>query len=208
MSRGKFITVEGTEGVGKSTQCMKLAAALRDRLRHEVLTTREPGGTALGESIRGLLLDPNIPPMDVSAELLLMFAARAEHLAKVVLPALEQGQNVVCDRFTDATYAYQGGGRAVDPTLIEKLENIVQADFRPDITIVLDLDIDEALARTRARGDLDRFEQEQKDFFIRIRQTYLERAAAEPGRMIVIDAAPDIDSVHLAIMAELDTRLL
>jgi len=152
--------MEGTEGVGKSTQCTMLAEAIENELGYDTRITREPGGTALGESIRALLLDPELPAMDSFAELLLMFAARAEHLTRVIKPALGRGQWIVCDRFTDATYAYQGGGRELDTAAIAELERLVQGDFRPDLTIVLDLDVDVALTRAARRGAADRFEQE------------------------------------------------
>jgi len=200
VAEAKFITVEGIEGVGKSTQCTLLAAALKRDRHMAVQSTREPGGTALGESIRGLLLDPALPAMDGTAELLLMFAARAEHLNRVIRPALAVGTTVICDRFTDATYAYQGGGRALDQTLIETLETLVQRGLTPDLTVILDLDVERALARTAGRGGLDRFELEQRAFFERVRETYLERARAYPERIAVVDAAADIDAVHRAVL--------
>jgi dTMP kinase len=166
--KGKFITVEGTEGVGKSTNLefirSQLCAAGMD-----VVQTREPGGTPLGEAIRGLLLDPAFTGMDELCELQLMFAARAEHLGKVIRPALERGQCVLSDRFTDATYAYQGGGRGVDVSVIARLEELVQGDFRPDLTLLLDVPVEVGLARAGQRGSLDRFEQEQIEFFERVR---------------------------------------
>lgn len=200
MNGGKFITFEGTEGVGKSTQCALLAAALRRELGCDIELTREPGGTALGESIRAILLDPLLPPMNTNAELLLMFAARAEHLSQVIKPALAQGRWVICDRFTDASYAYQGGGRGLEATAIATLETLVQKGFGPDLTILLDLDVDTALQRATQRGEPDRFEQERHAFFARVRQVYLQRAAAHPERIIVVDAAPDIEAVHAAVM--------
>ena len=159
---GLFITIEGTEGVGKSTQCHKLCDALSERTGRGVLATREPGGTQLGEAIRRLLLDPELPAMHGTAELLLVFAARAEHLEKVIKPALAAGEIVVCDRFTDATYAYQGGGRGLDPVTIGALETLVQGSLRPDITLVLDLDLAIAAGRISDRGGLDRFEQNKE----------------------------------------------
>ena len=204
----KFITVEGIEGVGKSTQCALLADALRRHHNCEVELTREPGGTALGESIRAILLDSSLPPMDGRAELLLMFAARAEHLTRVIKPALAMGRWVICDRFTDATYAYQGGGRALDRTSIATLEALVQAGFVPALTLVLDLDVGMALQRATFRGKPDRFEQEQRSFFERVRASYLELADASPDRIVVVDAAPGQDEVHARILAIVRERLL
>ena len=193
--KGKFITVEGIEGVGKTTNIdfihQQLQAAGRD-----VVLTREPGGTLLGEAIRGLLLDPAYTGMDSTCELQLMFAARAEHLAKVVWPALEQGQWVLCDRFTDATYAYQGGGRGIDSGVIARLEELVQGDFRPDLTLLLDVPVEIGLARASKRGALDRFEQEKVAFFERVRTAYLDMAARSPERYRVIDASQPLDVVQ------------
>jgi dTMP kinase len=198
--KGKFITVEGIEGVGKTTNIdfihQQLQAAGRD-----VVLTREPGGTLLGEAIRGLLLDPVYTGMDSTCELQLMFAARAEHLAKVVWPALEQGQWVLCDRFTDATYAYQGGGRGIDSGVIARLEELVQGDFRPDLTLLLDVPVEIGLARAGKRGALDRFEQEKVSFFERVRKSYLEMAESNPGRYRVVDASLPLDEVQKQIAA-------
>ena len=198
--KGKFITVEGIEGVGKTTNIdfihQQLQAAGRD-----VVLTREPGGTPLGEAIRGLLLDPVYTGMDSTCELQLMFAARAEHLAKVVWPALEQGQWVLCDRFTDATYAYQGGGRGIDIGVIARLEELVQGDFRPDLTLLLDVPVEIGLARASKRGALDRFEQEKVAFFERVRTAYLEMAARSPERYRVIDASLPLNDVQNQIAA-------
>ena len=198
--KGKFITVEGIEGVGKTTNIdfihQQLQAAGRD-----VVLTREPGGTPLGEAIRGLLLDPAYTGMDSTCELQLMFAARAEHLAKVVWPALEQGQWVLCDRFTDATYAYQGGGRGIDVGVIAKLEELVQGDFRPDLTLLLDVPVEIGLARASKRGALDRFEQEKVAFFERVRNAYLEMAQRSPDRYRVIDASLPLNDVQNQIAA-------
>lgn len=191
---GRFVTLEGIEGVGKSTQCAVVAAAL-EGLGHTVVVTREPGGTALGEGIRGLLLDRDLPAMDPMTELLLIFAARAEHLEKLVRPALAAGQWVVCDRFTDATYAYQGGGRGLSLSAIESLESLVQGVLRPDLTLLLDAPVELALARAKARGESDRFEAERVEFFARTRAAYLRRATLEPARMRVVDAARPLDEV-------------
>jgi len=202
--KGKFITVEGIEGVGKTTNIdfihQQLQAAGRD-----VVLTREPGGTPLAEAIRGLLLDPAYTGMDSTCELQLMFAARAEHLARVVWPALEQGQWVLCDRFTDATYAYQGGGRGIDSGVIARLEELVQGDFRPDLTLLLDVPVEIGLARAGKRGALDRFEQEKVAFFERVRNAYLEMAQRSPDRYRVIDASLPLNDVQNQIAAILST---
>jgi dTMP kinase len=195
MSKGKFITVEGGEGVGKTTNIEFVRSRL-EAAGIDVLVTREPGGTPLGEAIRGLLLDPKYTGMDPSCELQLMFAARAEHLASVVWPALEKGQWVLCDRFTDATYAYQGSGRGIDTGKIAQLEQWVQGDFRPDITLLLDVPVEVGLARASERGALDRFEQEKVEFFERVRQGYLEMAKEHAGRYRVIDASLPLDEVQ------------
>jgi len=192
---GKFITVEGIEGVGKTTNISFIQQTLQ-AAGHEVVLTREPGGTPLAEAIRALLLDPHYTGMDPVCELQLMFAARAEHLARVIRPALEQGQWVLCDRFTDATYAYQGGGRGIDTAIIARLEKLVQGDFRPHLTLLLDVPVEVGLARAGDRSDPDRFEQEQVEFFERVRQAYLEMAAAESQRYRVIDAARPLDAVQ------------
>jgi dTMP kinase len=209
MSRGKFITVEGGEGVGKSTQI----AALRDVIAArgiEVVLTREPGGTPRAERIRELLLTPTQEPMPIACELLLMFAARASHVDNVIRPALERGAWVICDRFTDATYAYQGGGRGVDREQIALLEKLVQGELRPDLTLLLDAPVAVGAARATARsavtGSTDRFEQERQEFFERVRQTYLERARNEPDRFAIIDATLDRESVARAIRSAVETR--
>lgn len=203
---GRFITLEGVEGVGKSTQ----TGALAERLQgagHGVVVTREPGGTEVGDRIRALLLDPNgQSPVD-DTELLLMFAARAEHLARVIRPALAAGQWVVCDRFTDATYAYQGGGRNIDPARIAQLEQWVQQGLVPDRTILLDLPVEEGLARARGDGPGDRFERERLAFFERVRATYLERAAAEPARFRVVSASGEVDGVRDQVFAAVEDLL-
>lgn len=195
---GKFITIEGIEGVGKSTNMeyihRQLQAAGKD-----VVVTREPGGTPLAEAIRGLLLDPAYTGMDTLCELQLMFAARAEHLAKVIRPALAAGRWVLCDRFTDATYAYQGGGRGVDAAVIARLEDLVQGGFRPDLTLLLDVTVETGLARASLRGTLDRFEQEQVEFFERVRQAYLDMARKHPGRYRIIDAGQPLEAVQQLI---------
>jgi dTMP kinase len=195
---GRFITLEGIEGVGKTTQVGAVAEALR-AAGHAVVVTREPGGTALGERVRAVLLDRALPAMASMTELLLVFAARAEHLDKVIRPALAAGQWVVCDRFTDATYAYQGGGRGLSQAHIERLEILVQDGLQPDLTLLLDAPVEVALGRARARGEGDRFETERAEFFARIRDTYLARAAADPGRFRLIDASPAPEMVSAAL---------
>lgn len=192
---GRFITVEGIEGVGKTTNIDFIRRQLLDAGR-EVLLTREPGGTPLAEAIRGLLLDPQYTGMDARCELQLVFAARAEHLARVIRPALAQGKWVLCDRFTDATYAYQGGGRGIETSIIAALETLVQGDFRPDMTLLLDVPVAVGLARAGKRGALDRFEQEQVDFFERVRMCYLDMAREHPDRYRVIDAGQPLDRVQ------------
>jgi dTMP kinase len=195
MMPGKFITVEGIEGVGKSTNIAHIRGLI-EAAGIDVVITREPGGTPLGETIRGLLLDPRYTGMSPDCELQLMFAARAEHLAKVILPALAQGHWVLCDRFTDATYAYQGGGRGIAAGKIARLEQWVQGDFRPDLTVLLDVPVAIGLARAGNRGSLDRFEQEQISFFERVRQAYLDLATRHDGRYRVIDASQPLASVQ------------
>jgi len=195
---GLFITLEGPEGAGKSTNRNYLADRLRER-GLEVVLTREPGGTPLAERIRDLLLAPSAEPMAVDTELLLMFAARAQHLAQVIRPALERGTVVLCDRFTDATYAYQGGGRGVPETRIAELERFVQGELRPDLVLVFDLPVEVGLARAAARGRLDRFEQEGQGFFEGVRQAYLRRAQATPERYRIIDAAQPLAGVQRAL---------
>jgi dTMP kinase len=195
---GLFITLEGPEGAGKSTNREYLAERLREQ-GIEVLLTREPGGTPLAERIRELLLTPSDEAMAADTELLLVFAARAQHLAEVIRPALARGCVVLCDRFTDATYAYQGGGRGLPNARIATLESFVQGELRPDLTLVFDLPIEVGLSRAAARGRLDRFEQEGRSFFDAVRHTYLQRAAAEPARYRVLDAAQSLAGVQQSI---------
>jgi dTMP kinase len=193
--RGMFITVEGIEGVGKTTNMEYLQQTITAAGR-ELVVTREPGGTPLGEAIRGLLLDPQYKGMNPDCELQLMFAARAEHLDKVIRPAIAAGRWVLCDRFTDATYAYQGGGRGLDTGRIAALEQLVQGDFRPDLTLLLDVPVEVGLARAGNRSAPDRFEQEKVDFFERVRQAYLDMAARHDGRYRVIDASRSLARVQ------------
>ncbi|WP_426149365.1 dTMP kinase [Pseudomonas sp. DC3000-4b1] len=199
---GLFITLEGPEGAGKSTNREFLAAHLR-AAGLEVQLTREPGGTPLAERIRELLLAPSDESMAVDTELLLMFAARAQHLEQVIRPALERGAIVLCDRFTDATYAYQGGGRGVPLARIAELEAFVQGPLRPDLTLVFDLPVEVGLARAAARGQLDRFEREGQGFFEAVRQAYLARAKADPQRYEVIDASQSLAEVQNRLLAGL-----
>lgn len=201
MKRGLFITFEGGEGAGKSTN-LAFVRELLEQAGREVVVTREPGGTPLGERIRELLLHGR-DGMSADSEILLMFAARAEHLARVIRPALERGACVLCDRFTDATYAYQGGGRGVPEARIRALEDWVQRGLRPDLTLLLDLPAEQGLARAGNRGAPDRFEREALEFFERVRQCYLASAAREPERMRVIDAAQDIPAVQAQLRAAL-----
>ncbi|MEA5673207.1 dTMP kinase [Pseudomonas sp. MH2] len=197
---GLFITLEGPEGAGKSTNREYLAARLREH-GVDVVMTREPGGTPLAERIRELLLAPSDETMAVDTELLLMFAARAQHLAEVIRPALARGAVVLCDRFTDATYAYQGGGRGLPVERIAVLEDFVQGKLRPDLTLVFDLPVEVGLARAAARGRLDRFEQEGQAFFEAVRQAYLQRAAQAPQRYSLLDAGQPLEAVQRAIDA-------
>jgi dTMP kinase len=205
---GRFLTVEGIEGVGKSTQVARLSAALEERgIPHVV--TREPGGTPLAEEIRDLVLKSRDEPLAPIAELLLMFAARAVHLANHVEPNLQAGRWVICDRFVDATYAYQGGGRRLNVDIIRQLESMVLGGRKPDLTILLDAPVAEALQRARLRNGsaaADRFESERGEFFERVRNAYRARAAADPGRMTVVDAGRSAEQVTAEILDLLAAR--
>lgn len=203
MTRAMFITLEGGEGAGKTTSIAFVRAFL-EQAGKKVLVTREPGGTPLGEKIRSLLLEGR-EDMHADSELLLMFAARAEHLARVVKPALAAGTYVVCDRFTDATFAYQGGGRGVPATRIAALEEWVQQGLRPDLTLLLDIPVDQGLQRAGQRSAPDRFEREAHEFFERVRQSYLAIAAREPQRVKIIDASKDITQVEQQLRAVLES---
>ena len=224
-ARGRFLAVEGVDGAGKSTQLPRIEDWLR---RHGVrtLATREPGGTPLGETLRAVLLDPRFTGMSPVAELLVMFAARAEHLAKVIEPALADGVWVLCERFTDATFAYQGGGRDLDRAAIEALEATVQGDVRPDLVLVLDIPVEAGLSRAERRrrgaaissdgsvdveteiGVADRFEREDLVFFRRVREIYLQRALERPERYALIDASSDETTVTERMIVEISRRLL
>lgn len=193
MQKGKFITLEGIDGAGKSTHLKWLANYLESK-GIRVLTTREPGGTQLGEHIRGLLLDHR-QVIHAETEALLMFAVRREHLDKLILPALNQGSWVISDRFTDASYAYQGGGRDVSIDKLQILENWVQGQFQPDLTFYFDLSIEVARLRMQSIKIADRFEKEQNDFFHRVRAAYITRAKQFPERMQMLDASRSIDDI-------------
>jgi len=206
LQKGRFITVEGTEGVGKSTN----VAFLKERIEAagiELVLTREPGGTPLAEDIRNLLLTPNDEKMSVDTELLLVFAARAQHINTVIKPALARGAWVLSDRFTDATYAYQGFGRGIDLKRISQLEEFVQGALRPDLTILLDAPVHIGLARASARGELDRIEQEKQCFFEKVRDGYHYQMGREPERFALIDAAKDLAGVRAQVDDLISNRL-
>ena len=199
MIRGKFITLEGGEGVGKTTNL----AFIRDYLQQHnilVVVTREPGGTVLAEKIRHLLLDKDSEVISEQAELLLIFAARAQHIKHVIEPALAQGEWVLCDRFTDATYAYQGGGRNMRISTIEWLENLVQGNLRPDLTVLLDAPVEIGIERARERGAFDRFESETISFFEHVRRAYLLQVELHPERIKLIKANQPLVDVQRAIV--------
>ena len=196
--QGCFITLEGTEGVGKSTNLAFIESMLGEA-GVSFAQTREPGGTPLAEELREMLLSPREETVADDAELLMVFAARAQHLQTVIKPALNDGQWVLCDRFTDATFAYQGGGRGLDQSLILDLEQRVQKGLQPDLTLLLDVPVEIGLARAAKRGALDRFEQEQVSFFERVRAAYLQRAADDPQRFAVIDASVSLADVQAQI---------
>ncbi|HJN97290.1 MAG: dTMP kinase [Gammaproteobacteria bacterium] len=204
---GLFITIEGVEGVGKSTNIETIKQFLAGR-GIEFIVTREPGGTLWSEQIRNLLLQVNDDEdlMGLS-ELLLIFAARAQHLDRLIRPALAAGKWVICDRFTDATYAYQGAGRGLDRSKIAELETLVQEELRPDLTIILDLDPQIGLQRAQNRAALDRFEREKLEFFEKVRQAYLDIASAEQERCIVVDASQDLEAVSSELLIRLEEKL-
>ncbi len=201
---GKFITLEGIEGVGKTSN-LQFIQTLLEAAGHACVVTREPGGTSLGEALRGLLLSHSDENMSADAELLMMFAARAEHLNKVIRPALDNGQTVLCDRFTEATYAYQGGGRQLSIDKIKDLEQWVQADLRPDLTVILDAPVEVGRERAGKRSAPDRIETEKDDFFQRVRNTYIDLSKKHPERICLIDASVDLESVQQQIREKLDT---
>lgn len=206
MTNGKFITLEGIEGAGKSS-CMTVVTELLHKAGHDVLLTREPGGTPLGEDLRELLLGHKHTGMADDTELMLMFAARAEHLRNKIEPAIQSGQWVLCDRFTDATYAYQGGGRGLDSHRIQLLEDWVQNGFKPDLTLLLDVPVAIGLERAGKRSAPDRIESEESSFFQRVREAYLEIAQREPERVKVIDASQDFSNVADQLAGQLSTLL-
>ena len=206
MMRGRLITLEGGEGAGKST----VLAAVRERLATqgvEVVATREPGGTAFGEAVRALVLDPAQRDVCAESELLLMFAARAQLVREVILPALANGYWVLSDRYTDASFAYQGGGRGQPSSRIEELAAWA-APVAPDLTLLLDLPVADGLARAGARGAADRIESESEAFFERVRSAYRDRAVAEPARFRVIDASRPVDAVRAAAIEAIDDWLV
>tara|TARA_R110001606_G_scaffold21302_1_gene75228 strand:+ start:78177 stop:78803 length:627 start_codon:yes stop_codon:yes gene_type:complete len=203
---GRFITLEGGEGAGKSSNLEWLAEALREA-GVAVTVSREPGGTELAERIRQVLLEPGAEPMADATELLLVFAARAQHLAARIRPALARGEWVLCDRFIDATWAYQGAGRGLARADIAALETLVLKGLTPDRTLLFDVPVDIGLARAGKRSEPDRIEREQRDFFERVRQCYLQRAAAEPQRFRVIDAGQELPGVRAQLRASLEEML-
>ena len=206
MSRGKFITFEGGEGVGKSTNVAFVESYLQSK-NISVVVTREPGGTKLAEKLRVLLLDKKSEAITEEAELLLMFAARSQHLKHVIEPALARGDWVICDRFTDATYAYQGGGRNMKISTIEGLENLIQGNLRPDLTLLLDAPVKVGMERAGKRGAFDRFESETLQFFEDVRRAYLLQAELKPKRIAVIKASQPLAEVQQAIITVLSPLL-
>ena len=201
----KFITFEGTEGVGKSTQIQLLKEYLQT-INIDAIVTHEPGGTNVGERIREILLDQNTTHINHMSELLLMFAARAQHLEEIIRPALQKNIWVLCDRFTDASYAYQGGGRGVPLLQIQEIETLVQGSLRPNLTILLTCNIKTSMKRIAKRGDEDRFEKEQDEFFARVQQTYLQLANKHPQRYGLVDADQSVDEVASAVQKILKDR--
>ena len=199
MKKGLFITLEGIEGAGKST-AVDFIEDFLTKEGHDVIKTREPGGTVIGEQIREILLKNENYTLTYDTELLLVFSARAQHIQEVILPALSSGKIILCDRFTDASYAYQGGGRDIDASRINLLEKWVQGDLRPNLTLLFDLDVSIGMQRTKKRSDADRFEREEINFFEKIRNTYLERAKNEPQRFRIINSASSLESVKEQIV--------
>jgi len=207
MERGKFISVEGIEGVGKSTNIDVVVRRI-EAAGHKVLTTREPGGTPFAEDIREILMNRNDEPIPEIAEVLLMFAARSFNVNNVIVPALEAGTWVVCDRFTDSSRAYQSGGRGIPMETIDMVADWVHGDTWPDVTILLDAPVEVGMERAGKRSAPDRFEQERHDFFQRVRECYLQIAAREPDRFVVIDTTRDIDEVSSDVANLIDQILL
>ena len=206
MNKGRFISIEGGEGAGKSTSVAFMQEFLQSQ-GIELVTTREPGGTKLSEQLRELLLNHHDENIDPYAELLMIFAARRQHVAQVIQPALAAGKWVLCDRFTDASYAYQGYGRDLPLEFIDNLATWVHGNTNPDMTVLLDLDIEVGMGRARQRAELDRIESEAMSFFEAVRQGYLSRAKAEPKRFKVIDASQDIPGVEQQLQQALEGLL-
>jgi dTMP kinase len=206
MSSGLFITLEGVEGAGKTTNMEFIKTTLMEA-GCPVETTREPGGTPFAEEIRALLLTPREEPVVATAELLLMFAARVQHLEQKIMPLLETGVSVLSDRFTDATYAYQGGGRGLDWAQIQAVEKLVLNGFRPDFTLLLCINPELGIRRASKRGSLDRFEQEQLEFYVRVQDAYMKRVAEEPARFCVVDAGQSLQVVQQQIREKLLARI-
>lgn len=204
--KGFFITLEGIEGAGKSTHLSFISRLLQEN-GHQVVETREPGGTRLGEEIRNTLLaNSNAGVISDNTELLLMFAARSQHLDEVIRPNIKAGITVISDRFTDSSFAYQGGGRGIEAERIHQLKQWLHADINPDLTLLLDLPVRSGLERVDKRGESDRFETEKLDFFNSVRTTYLQLAEAESERIVVLDADRDIESIQTDIRAVLEAR--
>ncbi len=204
--KGRFISLEGIEGSGKSTQVSFVIDYLQSK-NIEVVSTREPGGTLVSERIRDVLLDNQLPSMHMDTELMLMFAARVEHVKRVILPALDSGQWVVCDRFYDATYAYQGYGRQIDLKRIDALKEFSVGDLAPDLTLLLDVTLDVSMERVTKRGNKDRFENEKIQFYEKVREGYLAIAKNDPDRVVTVDATGMIDEVQAEIQIKLDELL-
>ena len=205
-NKGFFISLEGGEGAGKSTQNKRIIDWLAGQ-GLEVVETREPGGTIVSEQIRQVLLDTRNAGLGATAELLLMFAARSQLVQEVILPALADGKVIVCDRFADASYAYQGGGRGLGAETVEVVEKLVLKDLRPDLTLLFDIPVEQGMKRVAGRGEADRFEVESIRFFERVRAAYLERATANPQRFRIIDASLDEDRVWLQVRSILQEKL-
>ena len=203
MVSGKFITLEGIEGVGKTTAIDTVTSFCENYLNKKVINTREPGGTKLAERFRDLLLEETEEHLTSRAELLLFFAGRAQHISELIEPALQKGYFVISDRFIDATYAYQGGGRGVDLNVIKTLENMVHPNLKPDLTLLLDAPLTVCAKRVNSRKFKDRFEQEQDDFFEKVRNSYLQRANQEPQRIKIVNANQSINDVQKSIENEL-----
>jgi dTMP kinase len=206
MTRGRLITLEGGEGAGKTTHAKTIAAWLKAKGR-DVITTREPGGSPLAEAIRGVVLGDWNEGIDAPTELLLIFAARAAHLRATVRPAMASGSDVVCDRFVDASWAYQGAGRGLPASALQAMEDLVLDGLQPDLTLIFDIAPELGLARAKSRGDLNRFEAETLAFMQRVRQSYLDRAASAPQRCVVLDASRSLDEVQQQLIQILESRL-